>query len=91
LEIDDEEVVRLLREMRRDLDKLTRVSAKAGRRNRAFFDSFERGRFWRRAVVTLLAIIAIVMIVQTFIMLGYGTGSDDSGNSETTQRIHLRG
>jgi hypothetical protein len=91
LETSDEELIRLVREMRQDLAKLTKIAAKAGRHNRAFFNSFERARFWRRVVVVLLAAIALIMVIQTFIMMGYGPGGDDNSNSQTTQRINLRG
>ena len=81
----------MVREMRQDLARLTKISAKGGRRNRAFLESLDRARFWRRAVVVLLALIALIMLIQTFIMMGYGPGDDDTGSSESTQRIHLQG
>ncbi len=90
---DDNEVVRLLREMRHDLAKLTKISEKASRRNKAHLDFLEGSKFSRRVGLGLLVVIVILMLIQILQMAGYGPGNGDSGNdtTQTLQRIHTAG
>ena len=89
---DDNEVVRLLREMRHDLAKLTKISEKASRRNKAHLDFLAGTKFSRRFGLALLIVIAVLMLIQILQMAGYGPGGD-SGNdtTQTLQRIHTAG
>ena len=52
----DVEVVRLLREMRHDLAKLTKISAKASRRNKAQLDYLEKTKLSRRWGLAILIV-----------------------------------
>jgi hypothetical protein len=90
---DDNEVVRLLREMRHDLAKLTKISEKASRRNKAHLDFLEGSKFSRRVGLGLLVVIVILMLIQILQMAGYGPGNGDGGNdtTQTLQRIHTAG
>ena len=85
----DNEVVRLLREMRHDLAKLTKISAKASRRNKAHLDYLEGTNLSRRWGLALLIVIAVLMVIQILQMAGYGPGSGngDDNNTQTLQRI----
>ncbi len=85
----DDEAVRLLREIRRDLAKLTKISEKAARRARDFNLQIERGKIARRAVIGLLIAIVILLLIQILQMMGYGPGGD-SGSSQTLQKVHQR-
>ena len=90
---DDNEVVRLLREMRHDLAKLTKISEKASRRNKAHLDFLEGTKFSRRFGISLLIVIAVLMLIQILQMAGYGPGggADSSDSTQTLQRIHTAG
>jgi hypothetical protein len=90
---DDNEVVRLLREMRHDLAKLTKISEKASRRNKAHLDFLAGTKFSRRFGLALLIAIVVLMLIQILQMAGYGPGGGDSGNdtTQTLQRIHTAG
>lgn len=90
---DDNEVVRLLREMRHDLAKLTKISEKASRRSKTHLDFLEGTKFSRRFGIALLIVIAVLMLIQILQMAGYGPGGGDSGNdsTQTLQRIHTAG
>jgi hypothetical protein len=90
---DDNEVVRLLREMRHDLVKLTKISEKASRRNKAHLDFLAGTKFSRRFGLALLIAIVVLMLIQILQMAGYGPGASDSGNNstQTLQRIHTAG
>jgi hypothetical protein len=90
---DDNEAVRLLREMRHDLAKLTKISEKASRRNKTHLDFLEGTKFSRRFGLGLLIVIAVLMLIQILQMAGYGPGGSDSGNdsTQTLQRIHTAG
>jgi len=70
----DSEVVRLLREMRHDLAKLMKISAKASRRNKAQLDYLEKTKLSRRWGLALLIVIAVLMVIQILQMAGYGPG-----------------
>ena len=85
----DSEIVRLLREMRRDLANLTKISAKASRRNKAHLDYLEKTKLSRRWGLALLIVIAVLMVIQILQMAGYGPGSNngDDNNTQTLQRI----
>jgi hypothetical protein len=85
----DNEALRLLREMRHDLAKLTKISAKASRRNKAHLDYLEKTKFSRRWGLALLIVIAVLMVIQILQMAGYGPGSSngDDNNTQTLQRI----
>jgi hypothetical protein len=85
----DVEVVQLLREMRQDLAKLTKISAKASRRNKAQLDYLEKTKLSRRWGLALLIVIAVLMVIQILQMAGYGPGSSngDDNNTQTLQRI----
>jgi len=87
---DDNEVVRLLREMRHDLAKLTKISEKASRRSKAHLDYLKGTRFSRRWGLALLIVIAILMVIQILQMAGYGPGggNGDDNNTQTLQRVH---
>jgi hypothetical protein len=90
---DDNEIVRLLREMRHDLAKLTKISEKASRRNKAHLDFLAGTKFSRRFGLALLIVIVVLMLIQILQMAGYGPGGGDSGNdtTQTLQRIHTAG
>jgi hypothetical protein len=90
---DDNEVVRLLREIRHDLAKLTKISEKASRRNKAHLDFLEGTKFSRRFGLALLIMIVVLMLIQILQMAGYGPGGSDSGNdsTQTLQRIRTAG
>ena len=90
---DDNEAVRLLREMRHDLAKLTKISEKASRRNRAHLDFLEGTKFSRRFGIAILIVIVVLMLIQILQMAGYGPGAGDSGNdtTQTLQRIDTAG
>ena len=90
---DDNEVVRLLREMHHDLAKLTKISEKASRRNKAHLDFLEGTKFSRRFGIALLIVIAVLMLIQILQMAGYGPGggADNSDSTQTLQRIHTAG
>ena len=83
------EVVRLLREMRHDLAKLTKISAKASRRHKAHLEYLEKTKLSRRWGLALLIVIAVLMVIQILQMAGYGPGSNngDDNNTQTLQRI----
>jgi hypothetical protein len=85
----DNEVVRLLREMRHDMAKLMKISAKASRRNKAHLDYLEKTNLSRRWGLALLIVIAVLMVIQILQMAGYGPGSGngDDNNTQTLQRI----
>jgi hypothetical protein len=86
---DQDEAVRLLREMRHDLAKLVKISEKASRRNKAHLDYLEGTKLSRRWGLALLILIAILMVIQILQMAGYGPGGgtgDD--NTQTLQRVH---
>ena len=85
----DNEALRLLREMRHDLAKLTKISAKASRRNKAQLDYLEKTKLSRRWGLALLIVIAVLMVIQILQMAGYGPGSSDGddNNTQTLQRI----
>jgi hypothetical protein len=89
----ENEQLRLLREMRHDLAKLTKISAKASRRNRAHLDFLEGTKFSRRFGIALLIVIVVLMLIQILQMAGYGPGGSESGNdsTQTLQRIHTAG
>jgi hypothetical protein len=87
--LDQDEAVRLLREMRHDLAKLVRISEKASRRNKAHLDYLERTKLSRRWGLALLILIAILMVIQILQMAGYGPGSGNGDdNTQTLQRVH---
>ncbi len=90
---DDNEVVRLLREMRLDLAKLTKISEKASRRNKAHLDFLEGTKFSRRFGIALLIVIVVLMLIQILQMAGYGPGgsADSNDTTQTLQRIHTAG
>jgi hypothetical protein len=90
---DDNEVTRLLREMRHDLAKLTKISEKASRRSKTHLDFLEGTKFSRRFGLALLIMIVVLMLIQILQMAGYGPGGSDSGNdsTQTLQRIHTAG
>jgi hypothetical protein len=90
---DDNEVVRLLREMRHDLAKLTKISEKASRRSKTHLDFLEGTKFSRRFGISLLIVIAVLMLIQILQMAGYGPGggADNSDSTQTLQRIHTAG
>ncbi|HXR25703.1 MAG TPA: hypothetical protein VN742_10115 [Candidatus Binataceae bacterium] len=90
---DDNEVVRLLREMRHDLAKLTKISEKASRRNKAHLDFLEGTKFSRRFGIALLIVIVVLMLIQILQMAGYGPGgsADSNDTTQTLQRIHTAG
>lgn len=83
----DDEAVRLLREIRQDLAKLTKISEKAARRARDFNLQIERGKIARRAVIGLLIAIVILLLIQILQMMGYGPGGGDGGSSQTLQKV----
>ncbi len=86
----DDEAVRLLREIRGDLARLTRISEKASRRARDFNRQIERGKVARRAVIGLLIAVVVLLLIQILQMMGYGPGGggSDSGSSQTLQKIY---
>lgn len=84
----DDEAVRLLREIRRDLARLTRISEKAARRARDFNRQFEQSKTARRTVIGLLIAIAVLLLIQILQMMGYGPGGGDSGSSQTLQKVY---
>ncbi len=86
----DDEAVWLLREIRRDLARLTRISEKAARRARDFNVQIERGKIARRTVIGLMIAIVILLLIQILQMMGYGPGggNDDGGSSQTLQKVH---
>ena len=89
---DDNQVVRLLRAIRHDLAKLTKISGKAARRNKAHLDYLEGTRFSRRAGIALLIVIVVLMLIQILQMAGYGPGAGNGNDStQTLQRIHTAG
>ncbi|MEA2649284.1 MAG: hypothetical protein QOG61_1719 [Candidatus Binataceae bacterium] len=90
---DDNEVVRLLREMHHDLAKLTKISEKASRRSKTHLDFLEGTKFSRRFGISLLIVIAVLMLIQILQMAGYGPGggADNSDSTQTLQRIHTAG
>lgn len=85
------EAVLLLREMRNDLARLTKISAKASRRHKAHFEYLERTKLSRRWGLALLIVIAILMVIQILQMAGYGPGggNGDDNNTQTLQRVHI--
>jgi hypothetical protein len=85
----DSEVVRLLSEMRHDMAKLTKISAKASRRSKAHLEYLEKTKLSRRWGLALLIVIAVLMVIQILQMAGYGPGSNngDDNNTQTLQRI----
>lgn len=84
-----DEVVRLLREMRHDLSRLVKISEKASRRNKAHLDYLAGTRFSRRWGLALLIVIAVLMVIQILQMAGYGPGGNgDDNNTQTLQRVH---
>ena len=86
---DDSEAVQLLREIRHDLAKLTKISEKASRRNRTYL---EGTKFSRRFGIALLILIVVLMLIQILQMAGYGPGSESGNDStQTLQRIHTAG
>ena len=86
---EQDEAVRLLREMRHDLAKLVKISEKASRRNKAHLDYLERTKLSRRWGLALLILIAILMVIQILQMAGYGPGSGNGDdNTQTLQRVH---
>ena len=90
---DDNEVLRLLREMRHDLVKLTKISEKASRRNKAHLDFLAGTKSSRRLGIALLIVIVVLMLIQILQMAGYGPGGGDGSNdtTQTLQRIHTAG
>jgi hypothetical protein len=90
---DDNEVTRLLREMRHDLAKLAKISEKASRRSKTHLDFLEGTKFSRRFGLALLIMIVVLMLIQILQMAGYGPGGSDNGNdsTQTLQRIHTAG
>jgi hypothetical protein len=90
---DDNEVVRLLREMRHDLAKLTKISEKASRRSKTHLDFLGGTKFSRRFGLALLIVIAVLMLIQILQMAGYGPGgsADSNDGTQTLQRIHTAG
>jgi hypothetical protein len=90
---DDDEVVRLLREMRHDLAKLTKISERASRRSKTHLDFLEGTKFSRRFGLGLLIVIALLMLIQILQMAGYGPGGSTNSNdsTQTLQRIHTAG
>jgi ferric-dicitrate binding protein FerR (iron transport regulator) len=86
----DDEAVRLLREIRGDLARLTRISEKAARRARDFNRQIERSKAARRVVIGLLIAIAVLLLIQILQMMGYGPGGggSDSGSSQTLQKVY---
>ena len=89
---DDAEVVLLLREMRNDLVRLTKISAKASRRSNAHLKYLKATRFSRRFGIAMLILIAILMVIQIVQMAGYGPGGGNGGdnNTQTLQRVNTR-
>lgn len=89
---DDAEVVLLLRDMRNDLVRLTKISAKASRRSRAHLKYLKATRFSRRFGIAMLILIAILMVIQILQMAGYGPGGGNGGdnNTQTLQRVNTR-
>ena len=87
---DDAEVVLLLREMRNDLARLTKISAKASRRSKAHLEYLRATRFSRRFGIAMLILIAILMVIQILQMAGYGPGggNGDDNNTQTLQRVN---
>jgi hypothetical protein len=87
---DDAEVVLLLREMRNDLARLTKISAKASRRSKAHLEYLKATRFSRRFGIAMLILIAILMVIQILQMAGYGPGggNGDGNNTQTLQRVN---
>jgi hypothetical protein len=88
----DAEVVLLLREMRNDLVRLTKISAKASRRSKAHLKYLKTTRFSRRFGIAMLILIAILMVIQILQMAGYGPGGGNGGdnNTQTLQRVNTR-
>jgi len=84
----DDEAVRLLREIRRDLARLTRISEKTARRARDFNRQFEQSKTARRTALGLLIAIAVLLLIQILQMMGYGPGGGDSGSSQTLQKVY---
>jgi hypothetical protein len=86
---DQDEAVRLLREMRHDLARLVKISEKASRRNKAHLDYLEGTKWSRRWGLILLIVIAVLMVIQVLQMAGYGPGSGNSDdNTQTLLRVH---
>ena len=86
---DEQEQVRLLREIRQDLARLTKIEEKAARRTRGYYQQFERNRFARRTVIILLVAIALLLVIQVLQGMGYGPGGgSDNNNAQTLQRVH---
>lgn len=89
----DDEATRLLREIRQDLAKLTKISEKGARRARDFNQQIERGKIARRAVIGLLIAIVILLLFQILQMMGYGPGGgggSDGGSAQTLQKVQRR-
>jgi hypothetical protein len=87
----DHEIVRLLGEMRHDLARLTKLTAKASRRHKAQLELLEKTKLSRRWGLALLIVIAILMVIQILQMAGYGPGANnDDNNTQTLQRVHAK-
>lgn len=84
----DAETVLLLREIRGDLARLTRITEKTSRRAREFNRQIEHGKVARRTVIGLLIAIAVLLLIQILQMMGYGPGGGDSGSSQTLQKVY---
>jgi hypothetical protein len=86
---DEQEQVRLLREIQQDLARLTKIEEKAARHSRGYYQQFERNKFARRTAIILLIAIVLLLLIQILQGMGYGPGGGtDNNNPQTLQRVH---